>query len=161
VLRKSRTVKSEPKTKINSDRSTTRLESIRSAHNADERHGVDDDNNNRTDRMEDYLEVIYELIQQKGYATTMLQKLDESRYLDYEKYRGIRLTQVGSVIAKNIRQRHSLLVEFLKMIGVNEGTANKDAEGIEHHLHPETLEKLEEFVKAIKRTGKNQKEDIR
>jgi Mn-dependent DtxR family transcriptional regulator len=177
VLRKPRTVKSEPKIKVNSDRSTTRLESIRSAHNAEERHGVDDDNNNRTDRMEDYLEVIYELIQQKGYATTidisnylnvsspsvtkMLQKLDESRYLDYEKYRGIRLTQVGSIIAKNIRQRHSLLVEFLKMIGVNEGTANKDAEGIEHHLHPETLEKLEEFVKAIKRTGKNQKEDIR
>jgi Mn-dependent DtxR family transcriptional regulator len=176
VLRKSRTVKSEPKTKINSDRSTTRLESIRSAHNAEERHGVDDDNNNRTDRMEDYLEVIYELIQQKGYATTidisnylnvsspsvtkMLQKLDESRYLDYEKYRGIRLTQVGSIIAKNIRQRHSLLVEFLKMIGVNEGTANKDAEGIEHHLHPETLEKLEEFVKATKRTAKNQKEDF-
>jgi Mn-dependent DtxR family transcriptional regulator len=177
VLKKSRTVKSEPKIKVNSGGSTTRLESIRSAHNAEERHGVDDDdNNNRTDRMEDYLEVIYELIQQKGYATTidisnylnvsspsvtkMLQKLDESRYLDYEKYRGIRLTQEGSIIAKNIRQRHSLLIEFLKMIGVNEATANKDAEGIEHHLHPETLEKLEEFVKAIKRTAKNQKEDF-
>jgi Mn-dependent DtxR family transcriptional regulator len=47
------------------------------------------------------------------------------------------------------------------MIGVNEGTANKDAEGIEHYLHPKTLKKLEEFVKAIKRTGKNQKEDVR
>jgi Mn-dependent DtxR family transcriptional regulator len=175
VLRKSTTVKSEPKIKVNSDRST-RLESIRDAHNAKEKQGKDDDDNTRTDRMEDYLEVIYELIQQKGYATTidissylnvsspsvtkMLQKLDESRYLDYEKYRGIRLTQEGSIIAKNIRQRHSLLVEFLKMIGVNEGTANKDAEGIEHHLHPETLEKLEEFVKAIKKTAKNQKEDF-
>jgi Mn-dependent DtxR family transcriptional regulator len=174
VLRKSPTIKSEPKIKVNSDRST-RLESIRNAHNGKEEQGKDDDNN-RTDRMEDYLEVIYELIQQKGYATTidissylnvsspsvtkMLQKLDENRYLDYEKYRGIRLTQEGTIVAKNIRQRHSLLVEFLKMIGVNEGTANKDAEGIEHHLHPETLEKLEEFVKAIKRTAKNQKEDF-
>jgi Mn-dependent DtxR family transcriptional regulator len=175
VLRKSTTtIKSEPKIKVKSDR-ITRLESIRNAHNAKEKQGEDDDNN-RTDRMEDYLEVIYELIQQKGYATTidissylnvsspsvtkMLQKLDESRYLDYEKYRGIRLTLEGSIIAKNIRQRHSLLVEFLKMIGVNEGTANKDAEGIEHHLHPETLEKLEEFVKVIKRTAKNQKEDF-
>lgn len=174
MLRKSATIKSEPKIKVNSDRST-RLESIRNAHNTKEKRGKDDDNN-RTDRMEDYLEVIYELIQQKGYATTidissylnvsspsvtkMLQKLDEIRYLDYEKYRGIRLTQEGTIIAKNIRQRHSLLVEFLRMIGVNEGTANKDAEGIEHHLHPETLEKLEEFVKAIKRTAKNQKEDF-
>ena len=52
----------------------------------------------RTDRMEDYLEVIYELVQQKGYATTvdissylnvsspsvtkMMQKLDETGYLN-------------------------------------------------------------------------------
>lgn len=167
MLRKPATIKSEPKAKANSERSS-RLESIRNAHNAKENRG-EDDANIRTDRMEDYLEVIYELIQQKGYATTtdissylnvsspsvtkMLQKLDESRYLDYEKYRGIRLTQEGTIIAENIRQRHSLLVEFLKMIGVNEGTANKDAEGIEHHLHPETLEKLEEFVKAIKKTA--------
>jgi len=169
VLRKPATIKSEPKAKVNSERST-RLESIRNAHNAKENRAEDDDNI-RTDRMEDYLEVIYELIQQKGYATTidissylnvsspsvtkMIQKLDESRYLDYEKYRGIRLTQEGTIIAKNMQQRHSLLVEFLKMIGVNEDAANKDAEGIEHHLHPETLEKLEEFVKAIKRTAKH------
>jgi len=25
------------------------------------------------------------------------------------------------------------------MIGVDENTANMDAEGIEHHIHPETL----------------------
>jgi Mn-dependent DtxR family transcriptional regulator len=58
--------------------------------------------------MEDYLEVIYELIQHKGYATAvdiseslnvsppsiteMLQRLDENKYLHYEKYRGISLT---------------------------------------------------------------------
>ncbi len=174
MLRKSTTIKSEPKIKVNSDKST-RLESIRSAHNTKEKRGEDDENN-RTDRMEDYLETIYELVQHKGYATladvaeylnvsppsvtTMMRRLDQSGLLNYEKYRGIRLTQEGTIIAKNIRQRHSLLVEFLKMIGVDEGTANKDAEGIEHHLHPETLEKLEEFVKAMKRTAKKQKEDI-
>ena len=174
MLRKSATIKSEPKIKVNSDRST-RLESIRNAQNGKEKR-VEDDDKNRTDRMEDYLEVIYELIQQKGYATlgdvaeclnvrppsvtTMMRRLDQSGLLKYEKYRGIRLTQEGTLIAENIRLRHSLLVEFLKMIGVNEGTANKDAEGIEHHLHPETLEKLEEFVKAIKKTAQNQKEDF-
>jgi len=36
------------------------------------------------------------------------------------------------------------------MIGVNEDIANMDAEGIEHHVHPETLKKLEEFVKQYK-----------
>jgi Mn-dependent DtxR family transcriptional regulator len=37
------------------------------------------------------------------------------------------------------------------MIGVNKDIANMDAEGIEHHVHSETLKKLEEFVKDIKK----------
>ena len=121
----------------------------------------------RTDRMEDYLEVIYELVQQKGYATTvdissylnvsspsvtkMMQKLDETGYLNYEKYRGIRLTNEGIRIARNIRNRHGLLAEFFMIIGVDEETANNDAEGIEHHLHPETMKKLEEFINELKK----------
>ena len=124
----------------------------------------------RTDRMEDYLEVIYELVQQKGYATTvdisgylnvsspsvtkMMQKLDETGYLKYEKYRGIRLTNEGIRIARNIRNRHGLLAEFFKIIGVDEETANNDAEGIEHHLHPETMKKLEDFIYELKNTTK-------
>jgi Mn-dependent DtxR family transcriptional regulator len=36
------------------------------------------------------------------------------------------------------------------MIGVDENIANIDAEGIEHHIHPETLKKLEVFVNNIK-----------
>jgi len=116
--------------------------------------------------MEDYLEVIYELVEEKGYATTvdissylnvsspsvtkMMQKLDETGYLKYEKYRGIRLTKEGIQIAEGIRNRHGLLAEFFKMIGVDEESANKDAEGIEHHLHPETMKKLEEFINLLK-----------
>ena len=135
-----------------------RLDSIRDAHGAEK--GI------RTTRMEDYLEVIYELIQHKGYATTvdisnylnvsspsvtkMLQRLNESGHVNYEKYRGITLTDSGVAIAKNIHDRHSILAEFLMMIGVDKDTANRDAEGIEHHLHPETLKKLAEFVKLVK-----------
>jgi len=36
------------------------------------------------------------------------------------------------------------------MIGVQNDIANEDAERIEHHLHPETLKKLEEFVNRLK-----------
>jgi Mn-dependent DtxR family transcriptional regulator len=138
----------------------TRLESIRYANHAK----IEEDF--RTERMEDYLEVIYELIQYKGYATTidiseylnvsspsvtkMVQKLNDSGHLNYEKYRGIQLTDKGIRIAKNIRERHGLLAEFLQIIGVDEDTANKDAEGIEHHLQPKTLGKLERFIKDIK-----------
>jgi Mn-dependent DtxR family transcriptional regulator len=139
----------------------TRLKSIRYANHTKK---VED---YRTARMEDYLEVIYELIQYKGYASTiaiseylnvsspsvtkMVQKLNESGHLNYEKYRGIRLTDKGILVARNIRERHGLLAEFLKIIGVDEDTANKDAEGIEHHLQPKTLVKLEHFIKDIKR----------
>ena len=142
---------------------STRLESIRDAN------GVKREED-RTTRMEDYLEVIYELIEQKGYATTvdiskylnvsspsvtkMVQRLDESGHLNYEKYRGISLTQQGVLVAKSIRERHGLLADFFKMIGVDEDSANKDAEGIEHHLHPETLKKLEEFIKIVKKNTK-------
>jgi Mn-dependent DtxR family transcriptional regulator len=138
-----------------------RLNSIRDAHSAEK--AV------RTTRMEDYLEVIYELIDHKGYATTvdisdylnvsppsvtkMLQRLNESGHVNYEKYRGITLTDSGVAIAKNIHDRHSILAEFLMMIGVDRDTANRDAEGIEHHLHPETLKKLEEFVRLAKSRG--------
>jgi Mn-dependent DtxR family transcriptional regulator len=137
----------------------TRLESIRYA-NHTKKEGAS------TARMEDYLEVIYELVEHKGYATTidiseylnvsspsvtyMIQRLNESGHLNYEKYRGIRLTDKGTLVAKSIRERHGLLAEFLKIIGVDEDTANKDAEGIEHHLQPKTLGKLENFIKDIK-----------
>jgi DtxR family transcriptional regulator, manganese transport regulator len=144
---------------------SNRLESIRSVRrNITARTGP---KSLHTDTMEDYLEVIYELIERKGYATTidisnylnvsspsvtkMVQKLDEEGHVRYEKYRGITLTKEGVAIAKGIRNRHSLLVEFLRIIGVNEGIANMDAEGLEHHMHPETLQKLEEFIKSTKK----------
>lgn len=136
-----------------------RLEAIRYANSVKKE--------DRTDRMEDYLEVIYELIQEKGYATTvdissylnvsspsvtkMMQKLDETGYLNYEKYRGIRLTEEGIRIAENIRNKHGLLAEFFISIGVDQESANNDAEGIEHHLHPQTIKKLKEFMSLIKK----------
>ena len=141
----------------------TRLQSIRYANHTKKEVAS-------TARMEDYLEVIYELVEHKGYATTidiseylnvsspsvtyMIQRLNESGYLNYEKYRGIQLTDKGTLVAKSIRKRHGLLAEFLKIIGVDEDTANKDAEGIEHHLHPKTLEKLKYFIEDIKKKDK-------
>ncbi|MGB6528146.1 MAG: iron dependent repressor, metal binding and dimerization domain protein [Candidatus Nitrosopolaris sp.] len=143
--------------------SDDRLELIRDAHSLKEKVREEQ----HTDRMEDYLEVIYELIRKKGYATQtdiseslnvslpsvskMLQRLEESKYLKYEKYRGINLTQEGINVAVNIREKHGLLSEFFKMIGVDEDVANIDAEGIEHHLHPQTLKKLREFIRNHKK----------
>ena len=134
----------------------SRLEHIRDAHKTRK------SDKRTTDRMEDYLEVIYELIQHKGYATStdvaeclnisrpsvtkMMRRLDETGLLDYEKYRGMRLTEKGGGIAETIHQSHGIVSEFLKMIGVDKNIANMDAEQIEHHVHPETLRKLQDLL---------------
>ena len=118
-----------------------------------------------TPSAEDYLERIYELIQQKGYArvidiasslqvqsssvTKMLQKLDGEHLVKYEKYRGITLTSHGEAIAKSVKSRHRKLEELLKILGVDEVTIQKDVEGIEHHLSPSTLACLRDLVSFL------------
>lgn len=138
-----------------------RLESIKAAHKSAK---------SKMARIEDYLEVIAELVELKGYATTldvsrymnvsapsvtkMLQKLDENGYLKYEKYRGINLTPKGISLADAVRQKHSILLEFFEILGVEHETANQDAEGIEHHLNPRTIKQLRKFLTYLKSNQK-------
>ncbi|MEO9276648.1 MAG: iron dependent repressor, metal binding and dimerization domain protein [Nitrososphaera sp.] len=139
------------------EKNAERLESIKEAHKS-----------TRTDftRIEDYLEVISELVELKGYANTieisrylnvsspsvtkMLKKLDENGYLKYEKYRGINLTAKGNALADTVRQKHGILLEFFKLLGINHEIANQDAEGVEHHLNPQTIKQLRKFVTYLK-----------
>lgn len=115
-----------------------------------------------TPSMEDYLERIYNLIEEKGYArvsdiaealevhpssvTKMVQKLDKDKYLVYEKYRGLVLTPKGKKIGKRLVDRHSLLEEFMRIIGVEEEHIYHEVEGIEHHLSWESITCLEYMV---------------
>jgi len=116
--------------------------------------------------MEDYLEVISELVEMKGYATTldisrymnvsapsvtkMLKKLDSNGLLEYEKYHGINLTKKGNQVADSVKQKHSILLEFFEILGIGKDTANQDAEGIEHHLNPKTIRQLRKFITFLK-----------
>ena len=119
-----------------------------------------------TTRMEDYLEVISELIELKGYATPldisnymnvsppsvtkMLRRLDEEKFIDYTKYHGLKLTTSGKNIANEIRQKHSDLLEFFEMLGIDNSTASQDVEGMEHHLNPKTIKQLRKFILFLK-----------
>lgn len=105
---------------------------------------------------EDYLERIDELIEQKGYArvvdiasslkvkqasvTSMVQKLGEAGYLNYEKYRGLILTAKGKDVARKIRDRHQILSRFFSLFGLDAESQRQDIEGIEHHLSPDTVD---------------------
>ena len=85
---------------------------------------------------EDYLERIQELIDEKGYArvvdiassldvkqasvTNMVQKLAEMGYIDYEKYRGLTLTEKGGAVAIRIQKRHATLSRFFSLFGLED-----------------------------------------
>jgi Mn-dependent DtxR family transcriptional regulator len=115
-----------------------------------------------TPSMEDYIEQIYKLIDEKGYArvsdiaealsvhpssvTKMVQKLDKDEYLIYEKYRGLVLTTKGKKIGKRLVFRHELLEQLLKVIGVKEENIYQDVEGIEHHLSWDSIDRIGDLV---------------
>ena len=143
-------------------KNSKRLESIKAAHKTKKI--------SSTTSEEDYLEVIAELVELKGYATTldisrfmnvsppsvtkMLQKLDEKKYLEYEKYHGINLTAIGRQVADTIRKKHSTLLEFFEILNVGQGIANQDTEGLEHHLNDKTIRKLRKFITFLKSNPK-------
>lgn len=115
-----------------------------------------------TPSMEDYIEQIYILIDEKGYArvsdiaealsvhpssvTKMVQKLDKDEYLVYEKYRGLILTPKGKKIGKRLVYRHDLLEQLLRLIGVKEENIYEDVEGIEHHLSWDAIDRVGDLV---------------
>jgi DtxR family manganese transport transcriptional regulator len=61
-------------------------------------------------------------------------------------YQPVRLTRAGEKLAAESAERHQLVLDFLKKLGVDDATAAVDAEGIEHHLSPTTLEKMRQFL---------------
>lgn len=120
-----------------------------------------------TARLEDYLEAIYHLIHDRGYAATldiadalavrpptvssMLRKLAAGGYLVHERYRGMKLTAKGEKIAKSVIARHRIISELLTLLGVETEVAYQDTEGIEHHIHPDTTYRLEKLVDFLRR----------
>ena len=71
-------------------------------------------------RVEDYLEVVYELIKTKGYprAIDIAQRLDAMGLVVYERYRGLTLTEKGEDMARAVRQKHNTIIKFLQILGV-------------------------------------------
>lgn len=108
---------------------------------------------------EDYVELIADLIERRGEArpvdiaerlgvkpptvTKNISRLKAAGLVRRERYRSIFLTEDGQRLADACRRRHRIVVAFLKSLGVDDDTAERDAEGIEHHVSQETLEAFE------------------
>ena len=113
---------------------------------------------------EDYVEMIAELIEETGEARAVdlatrfgvtsptvnatIQRLQREGLVESKPYRSIFLTQAGTQLAKESRDKHRVVRDFLIAIGVNNDVAEQDAEGVEHHVSEETLSKFKEFLQS-------------
>lgn len=121
----------------------------------------------RTEMAEDYSELIGDLIAATGEArltdlaehmgvthataAKVVKRLEREGLVQSRPYRSIFLTEDGEALADQSRKRHKLVYQFLRALGVNELTAEADAEGIEHFCSKETLAA---FARVITKLGK-------
>jgi len=119
--------------------------------------------NRRTELVEDYVELIADLIDDSGEArqveiaqrpgvtqptvAKMLKRLAAEGLIVQRPYRGVFLTPSGREIAEKSKARHEIVVSFLLALGISPAAARIDAEGIEHHVSEETLTAFERFIR--------------
>ena len=103
---------------------------------------------------EDYLETMLILQNKYGYIRSIdiakhlgvtkpsvsyaVKRLKESGYINMKSNGPITLTPPGMEIAKRTYERHLALVDFLKLLGVEEELAEEDACQIEHVISNDT-----------------------
>jgi DtxR family manganese transport transcriptional regulator len=104
---------------------------------------------------EDYVEAIADLVTETGEARVVdlakrlgvthvtvirtIARLQKAGFVTAEPYRAIFLTEKGNTLAATCKSRHETVVSFLRLLGIPNRVAEMDAEGIEHHVSPDTL----------------------
>ncbi len=112
---------------------------------------------------EDYVEAIADLVAETGEARVVdlarrlgvthvtvnhtIARLQKAGFVTALPYRAIFLTEKGRALAATCKGRHKTVVAFLRSLGISEKVAEMDAEGIEHHVSPETLAAFERLLK--------------
>jgi DtxR family Mn-dependent transcriptional regulator len=118
--------------------------------------------------IEDYLEAIYVIREEKGNVrikdiaellnvklpsvTEIVKKMQEEGLLEHTPYGEIHLTEKGKSIGEKVWQKHKILYIFLKdYLGISDDIAFKEACLIEHSVSSDTIEKLKQFLENIKK----------
>jgi DtxR family manganese transport transcriptional regulator len=112
--------------------------------------------------MEDYAELIADLVTADGAARPQniarrlgvshvtvikaISRLESLGLATARPYHGVCLTETGLALAERVRARHRIVVDLLVAVGVPREEAESDAEGIEHHVSPVTLEAFARFL---------------
>ena len=112
---------------------------------------------------EDYVEMIGDLIAEFGEArltdlarhmgvaaptaAKVVARLQSEGLVQNRPYRALFLTEDGEALAKSSRDRHAVVKDFLVSLGIDEETAERDSEGMEHHVGDETLAAMARFIR--------------
>lgn len=113
--------------------------------------------------LEDYLETIFLLVQEKRVArvkdiasrlgvqmpsvTGALRSLAAKNLVNHDPYSYITLTPEGEAIARDLVRRHGVLTDFLAdFLGLDRKAADRNACEMEHAIEPVVLDRLVEFV---------------
>ncbi|MCO6453940.1 MAG: manganese-binding transcriptional regulator MntR [Pirellulaceae bacterium] len=115
-----------------------------------------------TETAEDYVEAVADILERDGkcrvtdlarrFAVShvtvnrIVRRLQQEGLLVTQPYQPITLTASGKRLAARCRERHDTVYRFLLSIGIDAETAAMDAEGIEHHVSPETLRRFQELA---------------
>lgn len=113
---------------------------------------------------QDYVEAVSDILHRRGECrvrdlarhlgvshvtvSRIIARLQDEDLVETERYRPIRLTAKGERLAAKTRQRHETVLAFLRALGVPEADAQRDAEGMEHHVGQATLAVMEQFLEA-------------
>lgn len=109
--------------------------------------------------VEDYLKIIYSLCSQGGVASTsaiaeamvvqpasvtgMVKRLAEAGYLEHVPYRGVKLTETGTLEALRILRRHRILETYLtERLGFPWEEVHQEAERLEHAASDELIRRM-------------------
>jgi DtxR family transcriptional regulator, manganese transport regulator len=116
----------------------------------------------RTATAEDYVELIADLLREEGEAravdlarrmgvsqatvTATVGRLQRDGLVETKPYRGLFLSAAGIEMAAVAKARHEVVVRFLIAVGLDQATAEEDAEGIEHHVSEKALAAFARFL---------------
>ena len=112
---------------------------------------------------EDYLSVIYKTADSNGVikanqiaeklnisgaaVTDMLRKLSKEGFVDYKRYKGIKLTKSGEEYARSMVRRHRIWEVFLhQIVGLKWDEVHDEAHKLEHSTSDKLLNKMEEML---------------
>lgn len=84
-------------------------------------------------------------------VSDMLKKLQEKKFIKYEKYKGVELSESGQNKAINILRKHRLWETFLvNKLGFNWSEVHDVAEQLEHIQSAELIDRLDIFLEHPK-----------